>query len=146
MSYRSKILGANIAGLLLFSVDRWLKLLSPGHSDLNFGRKFFSFYANHGLAFGLPFSRFLMNSLFILIFTVLIWLLVRYYREKNIFLIAAITLIILGAASNFLDRLHYGYVVDYLDVPFFTVFNIADAMIVLGIGMLIMKIWKSNST
>jgi len=47
-------------------------------------------------------------------------------------------LVILGALSNLLDRLKFGYVVDYLDLRYFTVFNLADVMIVGG-GVLILR-------
>jgi lipoprotein signal peptidase len=45
--------------------------------------------------------------------------------------------IILGATSNLADRFQYGYVIDYFDLKYFTVFNLADVLIVGGtIGLL----------
>jgi lipoprotein signal peptidase len=44
----------------------------------------------------------------------------------------------LGALSNALDRLIYGYVIDYLDVLNFTVLNIADILISLSAFILIL--------
>ena len=41
-----------------------------------------------------------------------------------------------GALGNIVDRLHFGYVVDYLDVHVWPVFNLADAAIVAGTGVL----------
>ena len=50
-------------------------------------------------------------------------------------------LIITGAFSNFLDRLFYGGVIDFIVVWFgnwsWPAFNVADAAILLGIGFLI---------
>lgn len=46
-----------------------------------------------------------------------------------------------GAIGNIIDRLHYGYVVDFISVrpmPFFEVFNIADSAIVIGMSALIL--------
>ena len=40
-----------------------------------------------------------------------------------------------GALGNIVDRLHFGYVVDYLDVHVWPVFNLADAAIVAGAGV-----------
>lgn len=37
-----------------------------------------------------------------------------------------------GALANVLERLRFGYVVDYLDVHIWPVFNLADAAIVVG--------------
>ena len=47
-------------------------------------------------------------------------------------------LIIFGAVSNLYDRLKYGFVIDYFDLKYFTIFNIADAMIFFGaLGVII---------
>jgi signal peptidase II len=45
----------------------------------------------------------------------------------------ALFLAFLGAFSNLYDRLHYGYVIDYFDLKYFTVFNLSDVMIIIGI-------------
>ena len=37
-----------------------------------------------------------------------------------------------GALGNFLDRLRLGFVVDFIDVGFWPVFNVADSAIVVG--------------
>lgn len=42
-----------------------------------------------------------------------------------------------GAAGNLIDRVRLGYVVDYLDVHVWPVFNLADIAIVLGAAVLI---------
>ncbi len=41
-----------------------------------------------------------------------------------------------GALANVVDRLRFGYVVDYLDVHVWPVFNLADAAIVAGVSVL----------
>lgn len=43
-----------------------------------------------------------------------------------------------GAVGNLVDRLRFGYVVDYLDVHIWPVFNLADVAIVIGAGLLIL--------
>jgi signal peptidase II len=46
-----------------------------------------------------------------------------------------------GAIGNIADRLHYGFVVDFISVrpmPFFEVFNVADSAIVLGMVTLVL--------
>jgi signal peptidase II len=40
-----------------------------------------------------------------------------------------------GALGNIVDRFRFGYVVDYLDVHVWPVFNLADAAIVAGAGV-----------
>lgn len=41
-----------------------------------------------------------------------------------------------GAFGNFLDRIRLGYVVDFVDVGFWPVFNVADSAIVVGTAVL----------
>ncbi|HQA61009.1 MAG TPA: signal peptidase II, partial [Tepidanaerobacteraceae bacterium] len=45
-------------------------------------------------------------------------------------------LILGGAMGNFIDRLRFGYVVDFLDFRVWPVFNIADCAIVIGVLIL----------
>jgi signal peptidase II len=45
-------------------------------------------------------------------------------------------LLLAGAAGNLIDRLAYGYVVDFLDLGWFPVFNLADAAVVVGAALL----------
>jgi signal peptidase II len=45
-----------------------------------------------------------------------------------------------GAAGNVLDRVGRGFVVDYLDLHFWPVFNLADIAIVLGAGILVIAL------
>jgi len=52
--------------------------------------------------------------------------------------------IIGGAAGNLIDRLTYGYVLDFVDAYYggwhFWAFNVADAAITLGVGLMILDI------
>ncbi len=54
----------------------------------------------------------------------------------------AISLILGGALGNMIDRLLYGYVIDFIDVYYknmhWPAFNIADSAIVLGAGVLVL--------
>ncbi len=40
-----------------------------------------------------------------------------------------------GAAGNLVDRVRWGYVLDFLEVPGFPVINVADTAIVVGAGL-----------
>ena len=53
-------------------------------------------------------------------------------------------LIAAGAASNFFDRIRYGAVIDYIDVRWFTVLNIADIMISVGAALLVLVLWRDD--
>ena len=49
-----------------------------------------------------------------------------------------------GALANITDRLHYHYVVDFVDFRgiWQWVFNVADAAITLGVAVLIFETWR----
>jgi len=49
-----------------------------------------------------------------------------------------------GAAGNLLDRIRFGFVVDYVDVHVWPVFNFADAAIVIGAGVVLLVLMRSG--
>jgi len=122
-----KIIFINVIVLIIFFLDRFLK------SFFHHAKRGFLFFKNFYLAFDLPLPKNILIILIIIIIFISFFFLIKSYQKKNIFLIFSLTLIILGAFSNLLDRLVYGYVIDYINIPFFTVFNLADTMIVGGI-------------
>lgn len=50
----------------------------------------------------------------------------------------ALSLVCGGAVGNLIDRIRLHYVIDYLNFHFWPVFNIADASIVIGVGLLML--------
>ena len=49
-----------------------------------------------------------------------------------------------GAAANVVERLRFGYVIDYLDVHVWPVFNVADSAVVVGAGLLVLALLRSG--
>lgn len=49
-----------------------------------------------------------------------------------------------GACGNLLDRARLGHVVDYLDLHIWPVFNLADAAIVVGAGLLVVVMGREG--
>jgi signal peptidase II len=60
----------------------------------------------------------------------------------------SLSLILGGAIGNVIDRIHYGYVIDFLDVYIGTshwpAFNVADSAICVGAVLLILDSFKSE--
>jgi len=50
-------------------------------------------------------------------------------------MIAALTLVVAGGAGNLIDRVFYGFVVDFIDFEIinFAIFNFADICVVTGV-------------
>ena len=53
-------------------------------------------------------------------------------------------LILGGAAGNLIDRLRLGYVIDFLDLRVWPVFNVGDAAITIGIALLIWQTLRAH--
>jgi signal peptidase II len=53
-------------------------------------------------------------------------------------------LVVGGAAANVAERLRFGYVIDYLDVHVWPVFNVADSAIVVGAGLLVLALLRGG--
>lgn len=69
------------------------------------------------------------------------WLLHKH-NENKLFCLA-LALILGGALGNLIDRVTYGYVVDFLDFYWknyhFPAFNVADSAVTCGAGLLILE-------
>lgn len=49
-----------------------------------------------------------------------------------------------GALGNLVDRVHYGYVVDFIHVPRWPTFNVADVWITLGVAFVLLAQLRST--
>jgi signal peptidase II len=54
----------------------------------------------------------------------------------------AFALILGGAVGNIADRVRLGYVVDFFDLRWFPVFNIADSCITIGVCLLLLRMLR----
>jgi signal peptidase II len=102
---------------------------------------------NKGIVFGL-FSNIRINPYVLMVFSILSIFLIMYlfvllfnYRYSLI-----LAVIIGGAIGNIIDRFIYGYVVDFIKIDSFYVFNIADSCITIGgiILLIVLLFGKAN--
>lgn len=102
-----------------------------------------TYLENRGAAFGILQDR---RIFFIILTTAIVLYLIYYfiknYRSNANILNVAFSLIISGALGNFYDRLVNAYVVDFIEFSFinFPVFNIADILVTVGCGLMIVYI------
>ena len=93
----------------------------------------------HG-AFGLFGSSPVLLILMALIVLLIFWYSFRDQAGKSLLVRIAFGMILGGAIGNIVDRLHYRYVVDFIDFyriwP--NIFNLADACITIGVILLIL--------
>ena len=61
---------------------------------------------------------------------------IKFFKERRQIYAFPLFLLILGSFSNIFDRFRYGFVIDYIDLKYFAIFNIADSMIFTSIIIL----------
>lgn len=99
---------------------------------------------NTGIAFGL-FKNHGVSVVFIIIIPLVVLLIynVYYYKQNDQKLsqlyIVAFSMILGGAIGNLVDRIVYGYVIDFIDLRIWPVFNIADSAITVGALIIAIK-------
>jgi signal peptidase II len=65
------------------------------------------------------------------------WFAFRDAARESLLVRIAFGGIVGGAIGNIIDRLHYHYVLDFIDLHWWPVFNIADACITVGVAILV---------
>jgi len=103
---------------------------------------------NKGISFGL-FSRYEIGWLIsILTIGIVVVLFIWMRKLERAILALPFSLIIGGAIGNLIDRLNYGFVVDFIDFHFFgwhwPAFNIADSAITVGVIFLLIASFSNN--
>lgn len=136
-----------IAAVLIVVIDQLLKLLvvntiKTGDSvEILGGLVNFQYVENRGMAFGM-----LKDCRWVfIIFTVIVVVGVIVYmiktKPQSKFLLTSLALILGGGVGNLIDRIFLGYVVDYIQLSFFSpVCNFADYCITIGTVLLIIYI------
>ncbi len=111
--------------------------MSPGQSFPEKGIFFITYVRNTGAAFGL-----LANQHLIIIIAILVAIsaIIFYYTHppfQTRWFSASLGLLLGGAIGNLIDRFRFGYVVDFLDIRVWPVFNVADSAITVGVSILV---------
>ena len=97
---------------------------------------------NYGAAFGL-FQNATMIFIWAAVIVIGLVLFLYYKIPKRTDIRIYVGLILGGAVSNLIDRLAFGYVIDYIDLKVWPAFNIADAALTIGmIGVIIYLLQK----
>ena len=132
----------NFLYLVLFVIsDRLTKhlavkyLMPIGSAKVLDGIFNLTYVENRGVAFGLfQNMHSVIVPLNILIVALCTWLMIKAIKNKKRLFAFSINLIISGAIGNIIDKICYGYVVDFLEFAFidFPVFNLADILVCTG--------------
>lgn len=146
-----KIALISLCFILIDQLSKYLIItcLSVG-SYINVIDNFFriAYVKNVGAAFSLLEGK----TIFLILFTLLVLFLgVFFLRKKTDYKkldILIYSLIIGGIIGNLIDRIIYGYVIDFISFNFynyyFPIFNLADSFIVIGCAIYIIKLIKEE--
>lgn len=146
-----RLLPMSILGIGMLLLDQITKLLvvkfmEYGESiPLIDGFLYLTSHRNEGAAWGMLQGR--MWLFYIITLFVLVVLVMFYKREayKSKLLQVSIVLLLAGAIGNFIDRLLFQKVVDFLDTVIFgydfPIFNVADASLTIGVVLMLIQIF-----
>jgi signal peptidase II len=134
--------------LIVILLDRWTKqvateyLLESGVRSVPVLGEYirFTYVENRGAAFGLLQNQ---TDFFIVVGLVVVGVIIvsyRYIPEPSWFLNLCLGLQMGGAIGNLIDRMRVGYVVDFIDLTFWPVFNVADSAICVGVAGLALSV------
>ena len=104
---------------------------------------------NTGIAFGFFKDQGIVFIIIPIIAIILLVFNIFYYRQNDEVLsrpyIIAFSLILGGAIGNLIDRIAYGYVIDFIDFRVWPVFNIADSAITIGAVIILFQCFQLSS-
>jgi len=155
-AWRRLVIPLVVAALVLVA-DQWTKAwtlrtwsepntgdipLIPGWLDL-------TYVQNTGVAFGLfrGFPQVFTITSLVIVAAAVYWYLTQRPQPERWFA-PCLGLIVGGALGNVIDRLRFGYVVDFIKTfdGRFPVFNVADSCVVVGISIVALLLARSDAT
>lgn len=134
-----------LTAVLVLIIDQLSKLwvvnnFIPGESQVVWDKVLWLTYVqNQGAAFGILQGH---SWLFFICAILVIVILVAINSKQHLPAAMQVVfgLIMAGAIGNLLDRLRFNYVVDFIDLGWWPVFNVADMAIVCGVILLAFKL------
>jgi len=100
---------------------------------------------NTGVAFGLFRDNGILSLVFVIVGIVLLIIILYNMRTFSRLGRIACAFIVGGAVGNIIDRIRFGYVIDFIDLQIWPVFNIADTCISVAAGLLLISLLLNRS-
>ena len=130
-------------GTVCFIIDRVLKYLALDGTTFGpvDGGIRFEFFQNSAIAFSISFPKALSLAVIPVVCLVFVYFAVRLYRARDLMRSSLLIVAVMGAASNYFDRLQHGFVVDYVSLGnWLPVFNLGDVMIIVPLVLLLLPV------
>ncbi len=127
--------------VLIVLIDQYTKSLALKYLSLLKPQAVINsiFYLTLSFNTGAAFGMFKNQAVFFVIVSIFaaIIIIINISRSKNLIENLGFTFILAGAIGNLIDRLRFGFVVDFIDFVVWPVFNIADSFITVGAFIII---------
>ncbi len=144
-----------IVSIVVIALDQWTKAIATASLQLHQSIEVFAglkwtLAHNYGVAFsilndGEGWQRYGLSAFALIVASGFTFMMTRLPRA-DVATKLAFSLVIGGALGNVIDRIRFGYVVDFIDVYWkdshWPAFNIADSSIVCGAMVLLVWGWK----
>jgi signal peptidase II len=149
MLFNSKEKAVLVIAFFLLAADRLAKAAALQIWQFNeypvFPGLKLSLAINKNIAFSLPLSGQLLTAAISALILILgyYWLISIKNKQSQVALL--LTIMLINAINNLIDRFVYGGVIDYMHLQYFTVFNLADVSICLASIALAIYLAKSST-
>ncbi len=97
-------------------------------------------HKNYGSAFSMPINKFFVIGLSLLVIWMCFYLVKKHKFKHEFFVVCMLA----GTIGNLIDRIVFGYVIDFINVGFWPVFNLADVYLSLAILYLFLTYLKKD--
>ncbi|MBI4368288.1 MAG: signal peptidase II [Candidatus Omnitrophica bacterium] len=138
----------SIAGivLLLDQLTKFFALayLSSGHIPIVPHVFHLSLVENTGVAFGFFRGHPELLTGIITVSVLCLFAFSKFFWRETLYRRVAYGLILGGAIGNWIDRLRFEHVIDFLDFRVWPVFNIADACITIGVSLFVLAAFRGR--
>lgn len=135
--------------IILFILERVSKILAEkfvpesGVFLVNKSLGFILEY-NQGIAFSIPLKGVGLFVIVGVVFASLFWIHIRASKKKETAVIWGTGCMIIGAFSNFLDRVQYESVIDFIRLTKWPTFNVADIFVLCGVSILLLTYFRNQ--
>ena len=134
--------------LIIILIDQLTKFLIKTNFQLNQSLPLIKdiFHLTYRHNYGAGFGILQQQTLILIFISIIVIGIIFYYfdriKEKEILLQVLVGFILGGTIGNLIDRVAYGFVIDFLDFQIWPVFNIADSFATIGVIGLVVYLWK----
>lgn len=132
---------------IVVALDQFTKYLVQANMDMGqsipviAGLFHMTYIKNYGAAFSiLQNHRSLLIAFPLIVTVIVLTVLIKIRKSSHRILLLSISLIAGGGIGNLIDRIAYGYVVDFFDFRIWPIFNVADIAVCFGCVLLVIYV------